>query len=264
MISLLKQFTGIFILAIIVFATFSMAVSEDWIVYVNNKPFKGSVSVSKDIVMVSVEELSQMLKFSYDYNKLTNYLKINDAVYSGPRNVNNGKLFVSLGDVSGMVGAKYSMDPKAFTVTVQTFSTKLVPVSTPPPVGATPAPVASKGDEVKVQGLTQMGQNDLNQGDILSTGVKGEVLNTVKAAANKVVVTVSVKDGNGKVQQTLTKNVGTLKGGEKQSFQLFFHDPSKYQDPTNPAIIRPGVIWSYEGKVTFELEKTPTPTPTQK
>jgi hypothetical protein len=77
-----------------------MAQSGGLVVYVNNKPFTGSVNVSKDVVMVSIQELSQMLDFDFSYNELTNCLKINDTVYAGLKSYNNGRLYVSLGDVA--------------------------------------------------------------------------------------------------------------------------------------------------------------------
>jgi hypothetical protein len=265
MIFLLNRFITVFILAVIIISTFSMAKSGDWVVYVNNKPFTGSVSVSKDVVMVSIQELSQMLNFGFSYNDLTNCLKINDTVYGGAKSYNNGKVFVSLSDLAGMIGARYSFDPRAYTVTIQTFQTKLVPAATQAPVAGTPTPAASKGDEVKVTGaITQMAGNELvgkEQFGVQTVGLKGTVQNTAKVAAKNVVLKVFVNDGYGKTQETLTKDMGTLKAGESQDFELFFRDGSIFYDTQNPAIIYRGINWVYDSKVEFKLDK-PSPTPT--
>ncbi|MEQ8192597.1 MAG: hypothetical protein ABRQ39_31825 [Candidatus Eremiobacterota bacterium] len=261
---MLNRSISVFIFAVIIISTFSMAQSGDWVVYVNNRPFTGSISVSKDVVMVSIQELSQMLDFGFSYNELTNCLKINDTVYGGIKSYNNGRLYVSLGDVAAMLGARYSFDPRACNATIQTFNIKLVPVSTAAPVATTPTPVASKGDEVKVQGLRELTGNELvgkEQFGVSTVGLSGSVQNTAKVTANNVVVTVFVKDGTGSLQETLTKDMGSLKSGETKNFELFFRDGSIFYDTTNPAIVYRGINWQYENKVDFKLEQ-PSPTPT--
>ena len=246
-----------------------MTKSGDWVVYVNNKPFTGSITVSKDVVMVSIQELSQMLDFGFSYNELTNCLKINDTVYGGTKFYNNGRMYVSLADVAGMLGAKYNFDPRACNASIQTFNIKLVPVATAAPVAATPGPAVSKGDEVKVQGLRELTENELigkEQFGVSTIGLTGNVQNTAKVTANNVVVTVFVKDGTGKLQETLTKDMGSLKAGETKSFELFFRDGSIFYDVNNPAIIYRGINWVYDNKVDFKLEQpsaTPASAPVQ-
>ncbi|MEQ8167778.1 MAG: FxLYD domain-containing protein [Candidatus Eremiobacterota bacterium] len=260
---MLKRSINVFILAVIIISTFTMAQSGDWVVYVNNKPFTGSVNVSKDVVMVSIQELAQMLDFGFSYNELTKCLKINDTVYGGTKSYNNGRLYVSLADVAGMLGARYSFDPRAGNASIQTFNVKMVPVATAAPVSATPTPVASKGDEVKVQGLRELTETELvgkEQFGVSTVGLTGSVQNTAKVTANNVVVTVFVKDGTGKLQETLTKDMGSLKSGETKNFELFFRDGSIFYDTNNPAIIYRGINWVYDNKVDFKLEQ-PSPTP---
>ncbi len=241
-----------------------MAQSGDWVVYVNNKPFTGGITVSKDVVMVSIQELSQMLDFDFSYNELTNCLKINDTVYGGTKSYSNGRLYVSLGEVAGMLGARYNFDPRACNASIQTFNVKLVPLATEGPASATPTPVASKGDEVKVQGLRELSGTELvgkEQFGVSTVGLTGSVQNTAKVTANNVIVTVFVKDGTGKLQETLTKDMGTLNAGETKNFELFFRDGSIFYDTNNPAIVYRGINWVYDNKVDFKLEQ-PTPTPT--
>jgi hypothetical protein len=264
-IFLLNRSISVFILAVIIISTFTIAKSGDCVVYVNNKPFTGSITVSRDVVMVSVQELSQMLDFGFSYNELTNCLKINDTVYAGIKSYNNGRLYVSLGDVASMLGARYSFDQRAGNATIQTFHVKLVPQTTAAPVSATPTPAASKGDEVKVQGLRELTEYELvgkEQFGISTVGLTGNVENTAKVTANNVVISVFVKDGTGELQETLTKDMGSLKAGETKSFELFFRDGSIFYDTTNPAIVYRGINWVYDNKVDFKLEEpaaTPAP-----
>ncbi|HPZ09471.1 MAG TPA: hypothetical protein PL110_15305 [Candidatus Eremiobacteraeota bacterium] len=257
-------FIGIILGVIIVF-TISLAISGDWMVYINNKPFNGNIYVSKETVMVNIEELSKMLNFSYEYNELTNYLKINDTVYAGPKTKKDGTVLVSLSHVASLLGAQYNYDAKAYMVTVQTFNTKLVPVPTAASVMATPTPQGQKGDEVKVLGLRELSEPELTgklQFGVETIGLTGQVQNTASVTAKKVMLSVYVKDGYDKIQETLTKDMGDLKAGETKSFELFFRDGSIFYDPKNPAIIYRGIKWIYDNKVTFELEQpSPTPTP---
>ena len=260
MIFLYKYSLVAILLFITVVLTFSMAISQDWMVYINNKPFNGIVSVSNDVAMVSLDELCPMLDLTYEYNELTGYLKINETVYAGPKTFSNNKLMVSLEDVASIIGAKYQLDKKVGTVTLQTFHVQLVPTAAPVAVEATPAPQGPTGDEVQVtSGPTEMTEGELYEKDsysLTTVGLKGTVQNVCKQKANNIVLTVYVKDGDGNVQETLTYNVGTLEPNGTKDFNVYFNDYTVHYDPANPAIVFRGIDWQYETSLEFTLEQS--------
>ncbi len=254
------------LLVITLLLTFSTALSGDWVVYVNNKPFNGVISVTKDVAMISLDDLAAMLDLKYEYNELTDYLKINEVVYPGPKVFNQDKLMVSAETVASIIGAKYSMDSKVKTITIQTFNVQLVPTPAVVYATPTPGPQGPKGDEVKVvSGPTKMTEGELYERDkysLTTVGLKCKVENTCEQKAINVVVTVFVKDGDGAVQDTLVTNIGTLEAGQSQDFDVYFNDYTVHYDPANPAIVFSGIDWQYDTKVDFDLEAPPAePTP---
>lgn len=250
------------VLVISLLATLSMAYSSEWVIYINNKPFTGTFSISKDVAMVSLAELAEKLKVTYEYNELTNLVKINETVYAGQKEVKDGKLMVSLESVANMFGAKFELDSKAYTVSMQTFQVQLAPNPTPvvEDTGNDNTGPQQKGDELQVTGLREMTEGEkmgFNQDNVTTVGVTGTVQNTSEYKANDVVVTVYVKDGTGKLQETLTSQIGTLEAGASAPVNVFFNDGSIYFDPLNPAIVYKGIQWVYTGEVTFKLDIPP-------
>jgi len=252
------------ILLLVIMTILSMA-GDEWLVYVNNKPFTGTVIAQKGNVLVSIDELSKILKFEYTYDKEAKVLKVNKGGYAGQVISKNGKVLVSLTEIAVTIKARAYTDTNTRMATIESFTLQNVPpASTPVPTKPGATPQASTGNEVQVGGLTRMTDMELSSKDknIVNTGgVKGTVTNTAKVLAKEVVATVYVKDPkDNKIQETLTYNIGELKPNETKSFEVFYFDGSKYYDTKNPAIVYPGIMWDYEGKATFKLD-LPTPTP---
>lgn len=261
------MFKKVFILSmllLVIMSILSMA-GDEWLVYVNNKPFTGSVIAQKGNILVSIDELSKMLKFEYTYDKTSKVLKVNNGGYAGQVIFKNGKVFVSLSEIAGTIKARSYTDTTTRMATIESFALQNVPlVATPAPTKPGTTIQQQTGNEVQVQGLTRMTDIELSgksQNIVNTGGVKGTITNTAKVLAKEVVATVIVKDpSDNKIQETLTYNIGELKPGETKPFEVYFFDGSKYYDPANPAIVYPGIMWVYEGKATFKLD-LPTPTP---
>lgn len=250
------------VLILSLLATLSLAYCSEWVIYINNKPFTGPFYISKDVAMVSLVDLAERLNVTYEYNELTNLVKINETVYAGAKEVKDGKLMVSLEAVANIFGAKFDLDSKAYTVSMQTFQVQMAPNPTPVADNTNPDNTGpqQKGDEVQVTGLREMTEGEKmqqNQDNVTTVGVTGTVQNMSEYKANDVVVTVYVKDGTGKLQETLTSQIGTLEGGGSAPINVFFNDGSIYFDPLNPAIVYRGVQWEYTSSVTFKLDIPP-------
>lgn len=258
----MKKYSIIIILSIIVtLFVFNFAFSGDWMIYINNKPFNGSFYVSGDLVMVNISDLSTLLNFTYEYNELTDNLKINDISYNGYRAMENEKLMISLKELAGFTGISYSKDNNVRIITIQTFNAQLVPTATPAgKASPTPTPKGPAGNEVQVSDVRKMTDAELmDEGKYAGgsgnyIGVTGTVENTCDLTATDILVNVMVKFPDGKVYETLTEKINKLEPGEAKKLKLYFYNGFAFSPPDKPYLVY-DIAWQFESKVDFKLEE---------